>query len=118
MKMLITTLLILVLLPPTPGGYELKGSQIKFNFLSADAGLIVHVSGNFNQWSSEDEWKMSYNNSEKLYTLSKPIGSIKSAERSFYEFTFRVNGKLIDANHEASNVIHCAGHGSRYVIHF
>ncbi len=114
----IITLLILVLLPTTPGGYELKGSQIKFIFPSTETGLTVHVSGNFNQWSTEGVWKMSYDASEKQYTLSKPIGSIKTAGRSFYEFTFRVNGKLTDANHEASNVIHCAGYGSRYVIHF
>ncbi len=100
-----------------PEGYRLTDSHIFFTYPSAEKNLEVFVSGNFNGWSKESEWKMTFEVG-KGYVLSKPIDAVRKPGSSFYEFTFRVNGKLIDANKDASNVIHCAGYGSRYLIHF
>ncbi len=101
----------------TPGGYILQEDKIQFVYISDEINLEVFVSGNFNGWSKENEWNMTYE-AGKGYVLSKPIGAIQKPGKTFYEFTFRVNGKLIDANKNASNVIHCAGYGSRSLIYF
>lgn len=100
-----------------PEGYYLAGSNIHFVYPSQKSDLEVHVSANFNGWSKTDDWKMTYREGVG-YELIKPITAIQKPGKSFYEFTFRVNGKLIDANAKAPNVIHCAGYGSRYLIHF
>ena len=50
----------------------------------------------------------------KLTTPKKEI--IKNISGSFYEFTFRVDGVLVDADKNDKSVIHCQGYGYRYVI--
>jgi hypothetical protein len=37
-------------------------------------------------------------------------------EGYFYEFTFSVDGELIDANKEAPNLNYCPGYGYRYLL--
>lgn len=106
-----------IILTPSPQGYVLSGNNIQFSYASDIPNLEVIVSGNFNSWSKEKEWKMKFE-ATKGYVLAKPISSIYRPGKSFYEFTFRVNGKLIDANKNAPNVVHCVGYGSRYLIHF
>jgi len=100
-----------------PEGYFLSNDSIHFFYPSTEKDLEVVVAGNFNGWSKAKEWRMDYNEG-RGYELSKPILAIKKPGQSFYEFTFRINGQLIDANDNAINVIHCAGYGSRYTISF
>ncbi len=110
-------LAILALTISNPEGYYLTGSNIHFIYPFQTSGLEVHVSANFNERSKAANWKMTYRKGVG-YELTKPITAIRKPGKSFYEFTFRVNGKLIDANPKAPNVIHCVGYGSQYLIHF
>lgn len=110
-------MLILIYSFSTPSGYILQKEQIKFIYPIQERGLKVIVSGNFNNWTKDDTWKM-YCSEGMGYILKKNIKDVKSPGQSFYEFTFRVDGELMDANSQASNVIHCPGYGSRYLIHF
>jgi len=45
-----------------------------------------------------------------------PRHKVKQPTRSFYEFTFLVNNRYLDAAKGAPNTIYCAGYGYRYVI--
>ena len=112
-------LLLVILCYPfsTPSGYILKNDSIMFIYPSQEQEMQVIVSGNFNNWSKDDTWKMYYEEGTG-YILEKDLQEVKKPGRSFYEFTFRVDGVLVDADDSASNVIHCAGFGSRYLIHF
>ncbi|MGE0588192.1 MAG: hypothetical protein AB7O48_06430 [Cyclobacteriaceae bacterium] len=98
-------------------GYSIKGDTITFRYAKGGTGMEVIVSGNFNGWSKDANWLMKYKEGEG-YELSVPISMVREPNQTFYEFTFRVNGKLLDAPSNAPNVIHCAGYGSRYVIRF
>ncbi|MEZ4973911.1 MAG: hypothetical protein R2820_11420 [Cyclobacteriaceae bacterium] len=98
-------------------GYSIKGDTITFRYANDGTGMEVFVSGNFNGWSKDASWQMKYKEGEG-YELSVPISMVRKPNQSFYEFTFRVNDKLLDAPSNAPNVIHCAGYGSRYVIRF
>ena len=119
MKTNLLAFLLLLLLPDTPQGYRLSGEEIVFVYDNQDPGLEVVVSGNFNRWGKEVAvWKMRFDPVTKRYLLNKAIDQVRQQGRSFYEFTFKVNRKLIDADPKASNVIHCAGYGYRYVIRF
>jgi len=111
------SLLICVLLIQTERGYFIKEDKVTFSYANDEPGLEVFVSANFNGWSKEASWRMQYKEGAG-YELSVPINQIRKPNQSFYEFTFRVNGKLLDAPSNAPNVIHCVGYGSRYVIHF
>lgn len=99
-------------------GYQLEGDSILFKYKPANSNDKVYVCGNFMDWEKNDpDWKMTYQ-PDGYFSLRKPIDKIKTPDRSFYEFTFLVNGKLIDANKNDENVIHCAGYGYRYVINW
>jgi len=117
MKILAVFMIISGLRIGEPEGYQIANNQIYFRYVITEKNLEVFVSGNFNGWSKDDLWKMRFEDG-KGYVLAKPIDAVRQDGKTFYEFTFRVNGKLIDANKDASNVIHCAGYGSRYLIHF
>ena len=101
----------------TPSGYILQDGRIQFIYPNMEGDLEVIVSGNFNNWTKDTTWKMTYKEGIG-YLLEKDIQDVKSPGQSFYEFTFRVDGELTDADSQASNVIHCAGYGSRYLIRF
>lgn len=111
------TILICFLLIQIDQGYTINGDKVTFSYLSNEPELEVFVSANFNGWSKDASWRMKYKEG-KGYELSVPVNMIRKPNQSFYEFTFRVNGKLLDAPSNAPNVIHCVGYGSRYVIHF
>ncbi|MEQ9423909.1 MAG: hypothetical protein RJQ09_05795 [Cyclobacteriaceae bacterium] len=98
-------------------GYQITDHEIQFEFPSMNPNLTVFVSGNFNGWvKDEDSWKMTYNDKFKAYQLTKSLGDIKKKNQSFYEFTFRVDGELIDADPTSPNVINCPGYGHRYIV--
>lgn len=96
-------------------GYLVEGDNVVF--LYKGGGQTVVVSGNFNQWAKEDKkWTMKFEEASKSWKLVVPKTEIRKSSGSFYEFTFRVNGVLIDADKNDGNVIHCQGYGYRYVI--
>jgi len=101
----------------TNKGYLIVGNNIQFIYPAAKPVGRVYVVGNFMGWKKQHPtWEMHYNNRQKAYLLMVPIHQVKQLSRSFYEFTFLVNNRYIDASKEAPNVIHCAGYGYRYVI--
>ena len=97
-------------------GYVIEGDNVVFYY--SGEGRSVLVSGNFNSWSKNDvKWTMKFDESSKTWTLTTPKKEIiKNTSGSFYEFTFRVDGVLVDADKNAKSVIHCKGYGYRYVI--
>lgn len=98
------------------GGYTVSGDNLVFAF-TGDVKEAVYVSGNFNQWAkTEEAWKMKFDAASGAWRLEVPRSKIKKTGQGFYEFTFRVDGKLIDADRGYHNTIHCAGYGYRYVI--
>lgn len=98
-------------------GYRLEDDKILF-YYSGIAGRDVYVSGNFNTWSKSDQqWKMQYDDSLKQWRLLVARSKVKILNGNFYEFTFRVDGELTDADKNHKEVIHCAGFGYRYIIH-
>lgn len=118
MNTLSATLLLMFLLNlgTVENGYQISGETIRFVRTAAHKAQEVYVCANFMGWKREHpDWKMTYHPDGYFY-LEKGLSEVKTAERSFYEFTFLVDGKLVDADKEAENVIHCAGHGYRYVI--
>lgn len=106
-----------LLFPDTStSGYLIDGDNVIF-FYSGRVGENVYVSGNFNSWSKNDtKWKLGFDEKSKGWKLVVPKKEIKALSGSFYEFTFRVDGVLVDAEKENKNVIHCQGYGYRYVI--
>ncbi|MEO1051950.1 MAG: hypothetical protein AAFX87_15065 [Bacteroidota bacterium] len=114
----LATYLIAALIGITePEGYVLDKGSIQFVYASEQAGLEVYVCGNFMGWKKADpNWRTRYDEKAGKYTLWKSVSDVKEQGRSFYEFTFVVNGEMIDANKKASNALHCVGHGYRYVI--
>lgn len=101
----------------TNKGYTIEGKYIRFIYPSSKSAGKVYVIGNFMRWKRQHPaWQMKYINREKAYVLRVPINRVKQPGRSFYEFTFLVNNRYLDANKKASNVIHCVGYGYRYVI--
>ncbi len=97
--------------------YFLEKEYIKFIYPSRNSNLEIYVSGNFNGWTkSDDNWRMIYNPIEQNYQLRRLISEVRTANRSFYEFTYRIDKTLVDADPRAKDVIHCAGYGYRYVI--
>ena len=104
------------LLLPESSGYSIEGDNVVFFYNGK--GQTVLVSGNFNQWSKNDaKWTMKFDENSKGWKLTIPKSEIrKTGSGSFYEFTFRVDGVLIDADKDNSSVIHCRGYGYRYVI--
>jgi len=101
---------------PPESGYIVDGDNVVF-YYSGEARKVV-VSGNFNQWSKDDDkWAMRFDEASKTWKLITSKKEItKNISGSFYEFTFRVNGSLIDADKNNKSVIHCQGYGYRYVI--
>ena len=100
-------------------GYMIENGKVHFIYPSLKSTSAVYLSGNFNGWAKNDSnWKMDFNKSTNSYILVKDISEIKKPDQSFYEFTFSVDDKLIDANPEGTNVINCAGYGFRYIIDF
>ena len=100
---------------PGSSGYSIEGDNVVF-FYKGDAQSVL-VSGNFNQWSKNDaKWTMKFDETSKTWKLTIPKKEIKTGSGSFYEFTFRVDGVLIDADKNDKSVIHCSGYGYRYVI--
>ena len=103
------------LLLPESSGYSIEGDNVVFFYKGK--GQIVLVSGNFNQWSKDDaKWTMKFDSGSQAWKLTIPKSEIKNGSGSFYEFTFRVDGVLIDADKNDKSVIHCRGYGYRYVI--
>jgi len=97
-------------------GYKIEDDTIIFRYQAAGADEKVYVCGNFMGWERNDpDWKMQYE-ADGYHYLRKKIEEIRTPDRSFYEFTFLVNDELVDADKKAEHVIHCAGHGYRYVI--
>lgn len=115
--MIATIIITIALFVNSDQGYTIVGDHIVFSYASDNPNLDIHVSGNFNNWSKDSAWKMKFAPGSG-YVLSVPVSEVQTTGRSFYEFTFRINGTLTDANAKASNVVHCAGYGTRYVIHF
>lgn len=102
------------LLPESPG-YRIEGDNLVFIYKGEAQSVLV--SGNFNKWSKNDtKWTMKFDDSSKTWRLTIPKREIKNISGSFYEFTFRVDGELIDADKNDKSVIHCRGYGYRYVI--
>ena len=98
-------------------GYVIEGEKVIFNYLSDDPNLDVYVSGNFNQWTKNDpQWQLKFNPVSQTYQLIMSINDFRTSSRSFYEFTFRVDDRLVDADPDVSGVIFCAGYGHRYVV--
>ncbi|OJJ18593.1 hypothetical protein BKI52_23565 [marine bacterium AO1-C] len=98
-------------------GYIISGKNIRFVYPSPKPVGQVYVVGNFMGWKKQHPaWKMRYDASKKAYILTVPLNKVKQSSRSFYEFTFLVNNRYVDAVKKAPNVIHCAGYGYRYVI--
>ena len=101
----------------TNQGYIIEGKYIRFIYPSAQPVGKVYVVGNFMGWKRQHtDWQMRYITNEKAYVLKVPVNQVKQPGRSFYEFTFLVNNRYLNANRKAPNVIHCAGYGYRYVI--
>lgn len=114
----ISLLALVVSYPPDISGYVLQDDQIIFRYYSSEANTDVYVCGNFMGWKKDHpDWKMT-KQSNGVYVLKKPVATIKTQDRTFYEFTFSVAGQLVDADRRADHVIHCAGYGYRYVIHW
>lgn len=113
--MKVLMLLLWSFIPPG-SGYVVDKDQVVF-FYAGDA-RTVFVSGNFNQWSKDDnKWAMKYDDEAKTWKLTVPKKEItQNVSGTFYEFTFRVDGSLVDADKNDNNVIHCQGYGYRYVL--
>ncbi|HMG89723.1 MAG TPA: hypothetical protein VK589_06680 [Chryseolinea sp.] len=113
--MKVLMLLLWSFIPPE-SGYVIDGDNVVFYY--SGEGRNVLVSGNFNKWSKDDDkWTMKFDPDSKTWKLTAPKKEIvKNISGSFYEFTFRVDGVLIDADKNNKSVIHCQGYGYRYVI--
>jgi hypothetical protein len=101
---------------PPGSGYFVDQDQVVFYYAGEASSVLV--SGNFNKWSRDDNrWAMEYDAESKTWKLTIPKKEIiRSISGNFYEFTFRVDGVLVDADKNNKNVIHCQGYGYRYVI--
>ncbi len=98
-------------------GYYLENGNLVFIY-TGQVNESIYVSGNFNNWTKKDEqWKMKFDKESGAWKLQVPGSKVKDMGKGFYEFTFRVDGKLMDADKKHESTIHCAGHGYRYVIH-
>jgi hypothetical protein len=98
------------------GGYTITKDTITFSYAASGSLKKVYLSGNFNDWTKDNEgWKMTFDANTRRWELKKSFIAIHSYG-NFLEFTFRVNGKLIDADRSANNIIYCAGYVYRYVI--
>ena len=113
MKLLV--LLFWIFIPPG-SGYVIEGDNIVFYY--SGKAEKVFVSGNFNKWSKADaKWAMTFDEATQTWKLTIPKKEIiKNVSGTFYEFTFRVDNVLVDADKDYKNVIHCQGYGYRYVI--
>ena len=115
---LLQFMLLILIASWTDNGYQIDNDEITFIYPSTRIEGDVFVCGNFMGWKKNDpNWRMTFSN-DGYYFLKMDIADIKSSDRSFYEFTFLVKDELVDANPKAENVIHCAGYGYRYVIHW
>jgi hypothetical protein len=100
---------------PATSGYLIEGDNVVF-FYKGEAQRVV-VSGNFNDWSKDDPtWTMKLDGTSDTWKLTIPKSEIRKRSGNFYEFTYRVDGVLIDADKNDRSVIHCQGYGYRYVI--
>jgi hypothetical protein len=109
--------LLLLWISLSSSGYSIEGDFIHFTY-DGIAKEAVYVSGNFNQWTKDDpKWNLQFDTAAGKWALSLPKSEVKKLKGSFYEFTFRVDGQLIDADKNYKDVIHCTGYGYRYVIH-
>ena len=114
MKFLLILLCSLSL--PDSSGYFLEGDNVIFLYVGK-VKEDAYVSGNFNKWCKDDEaWKLQFDENTKAWKLTVPKKEIKVLSQDFYEFTFRVDGVLVDANKDNEHVIHCVGYGYRYVL--
>ena len=113
MKVLV--LLLWFFIPPE-SGYLIDGDNVVFYY--SGKAEKVFVSGNFNKWSkADDKWAMKFDEATQTWKLATTKTEIiKNISGTFYEFTFRVDDVLIDADKNHKSVIHCQGYGYRYVI--
>lgn len=101
---------------PDRSGYYIESENVVFIY-HGNASHSVFVSGNFNDWCSGcKKWKMTIDTNSGKWILSIAKKELKDMGRKFYEFTFRVDGQLIDADKDHRDTIHCTGYGYRYVI--
>ena len=97
-------------------GYHVEDQHITFTYYTSSSGHNVYVCGNFMNWvRNAPDWKMTWHE-DGFFHLKKPVTELRASGRSFYEFTFLVDGELVDADRGAEHIIHCPGHGYRYVI--
>ncbi len=98
-------------------GYTIEGDRIEFVYVSEEPAQEVFVVGNFIDWErSRPEWQLTAEEETGRWQLELPLEQVKIEGRSFYEFTFEVDGELVDADTAAPHTIHCAGYGHRYTI--
>lgn len=116
LKLLALALIIHTDQPSEKRSYYVESPNVVFLY-DGNAGESVVVSGNFNNWCSDcSKWKMTRHPVLKKWILSVPINEIKKKGQNFYEFTFRIDGKLAEADKSHYNTIYCPGYGYRYVI--
>jgi len=105
------------LLMPDASGYFFEGDNIVFLY-NGKVKEHAYVSGNFNSWCKDDDkWKLQFDEKTNSWRLTVPKKEIKTLSGDFYEFTFRIDGVLVDADKNHKHVIHCQGYGYRYVLH-
>jgi hypothetical protein len=101
---------------PDSSGYFLEGENVVFLYFG-NVREDAYVSGNFNMWCKKDDaWKLQFDEKMKAWKLTVPKKEIKALSGNFYEFTFRVDGILVDADKNNEHVIHCVGYGYRYIL--
>src|ERR1041385_7523167 len=97
--------------------YQVKA---KFNFNKSKQFYQELTDGTIGNQKPEgyeivNSMKMKFDTNAKRWKLNKSISAIRSYG-SFLEFGFLVEGKLLDADRSAKNIIYCEGYGYRYVI--
>lgn len=98
-------------------GYRIEDDRILFVYVSDEPAEEVFVVGNFMRWErSRPDWRMTPEEGTGRWLLELPLERVKTEGRSFYEFTFQVDGELVDADTAAPHTIYCAGYGHRYTI--
>ncbi len=95
-------------------GYHLEEGGLLFFYRGSTEPQQAYVAGNFNGWTKDDPaWKMTCTGTDcALEVDASRVGS----EGGFYEFTFRIDGELVDADSRFPHTIHCAGYGYRHTI--
>lgn len=114
MKLLL--ILFYSIMLPDSSGYFLDGDNVVFLYIGKIKDS-AYVSGNFNAWCKEDsKWKLKFDEKAQAWKLTVPVSEIKTLSGGFYEFTFRVDGILQNADKNHDHVVHCPGYGYRYIL--